>query len=114
MKTTKVVIQDAWLKMSGESAVYQDTWLYDKSALRATKDRYPSFPTNVTLNQKSVNVTLTALSESFDNTNIKGIYHKKFTTLCPYKGKKWQVIYYYHTVTNTPQSPHMQASDVYY
>ena len=112
MKTAKAVIQDTWLKISDESAVYQDTWPCNESALRAIRACYLSLPTNVALNRKSVNVILTALSGSFDNTNIKGIYQKKFTTSCPYKGKKQKVTNYYRMVTNTPPSPPMQASDV--
>mmetsp|Transcript_27617 Transcript_27617/g.58998 ORF Transcript_27617/g.58998 Transcript_27617/m.58998 type:complete len:102 (+) Transcript_27617:259-564(+) len=89
---TTIIIQDAWLKISAASVIHQVLWLCDETILRAIKARYTTLPNTVNLNRKAVNAALVPLAGQFNNTNIQGFYHVKFTTQCPYEVSKRRMV----------------------
>ena len=106
------LVSEAWLKISSDNALYSDQWLCDETWVRVIKKCYPSLPVAISFNCATLNRILTGLSGNHDQSNIMGIYHAKFSTLCPYDGQKRKVSYYFRQVDSAIPSSPTASSDV--
>ena len=112
MKKPKDLISDAWRKISSENTLYSDQWLCDETWFRVIKRQYPSLQNAIIFNRGVLNRVLSPLAGSYDQSNIEGIYHATFRTICPYDGQRRCVSYYFRQVHGAPPSSPMAPSDV--
>ena len=105
---TTVLVREAWLEIS-ENTSHRDRWLFDETILRQIRLRLPT----INLNCRAINLALKTIAGSHHSTNILGLYHDEFRTICPYNTNKKprDVQYFYRYVCTNPSFPRF-PSDV--
>ena len=103
---TTVLVREAWLDIS-EDASHRDRWLCDETILRRVRLRLPK----INLNRRSITVALKTIAGLHESTNIVGLYHAEFRTICPYNTNKKTrgVHYFYRHVCIKPSFPRFQS-----
>ena len=105
---TTVLVHEAWLQ-SSENTSHRDRWLCDETILRRIRLRLPI----INLNRNAINLVLKTTAGVHRSTNILGLYHSEFKTICLYSMNKKprDVQYFYHYVCTNPSFPRF-PSDV--
>ena len=101
-KNSQKLIAKAWLKLSSEQTQYQDRWVLDETWVRVMTRCYPDLVSATNIDCGKFNHAMTtsygSIYDHFDSSNHLGIFHKKFTAVCPYSNKRCPVRWYYWTV----------------
>ena len=78
-----------------QSDVYRDRWICDQSLVEILLRHYTKVPKDDDLRNKLVQ-RLNKAAGDFDSSNVNKIYHKNFTTACPFNNSKRRMVHYYY------------------